>query len=159
TSRWNDNTLGVAGPTAVLFSDPDQRQKHQDVEFAPAFEWRTTPKWYQSARFIYSEFNTHSFDPVAQDLHVAQTTSLLPGAFGDDFAFSFTDHQKRIGFQYQTIAALGRFNVITGGLDFEKESAVFTDDFSRVSPDRNNLGVYVQDQFAWNERLFLTAGV
>ncbi|MGH9762598.1 MAG: TonB-dependent receptor plug domain-containing protein, partial [Blastocatellia bacterium] len=27
-SRWDDNSLGTPGPTAVLFSDPDERQKH-----------------------------------------------------------------------------------------------------------------------------------
>jgi vitamin B12 transporter len=64
-----------------------------------------------------------------------------------------------MGFQYQTIAALTTSNVLTGGIDFEHESGVFTDDFSRVSPTRNNLGLYVQDQASWRERLFVTAGV
>ena len=159
TSRWNDNTLGVPGPTALLFSDPDQRQKHRDIALAGAFEWRTTPRWYQTARFVYSEFNTHSFDPVAEDLSQPGTPPLPPGAFGNDFAFTFRDHEKRAGFQYQTIIAAGRSNVVTGGVDYEHESAVFTDDFSRVSPARNNLGVYAQDQFAWRERLFVSAGV
>lgn len=159
TSRWNDNTLGVPGPTAVLFADPDQRQKHRDIAVSGVFEWRTRPNWFQTARFIYSEFNTHSFDPVAQDLSTAGTPPLPPGAFGDDFAFTFRDHEKKIGAQYQTILAAGKYNVITAGLDFERESAVFTDDFSRVSPDRDNLGIYVQDQFAWRERFFATAGV
>src|SRR6185369_3718447 len=27
TSRWNNNTLGVPGPTGFLFADPDERQK------------------------------------------------------------------------------------------------------------------------------------
>jgi vitamin B12 transporter len=49
--------------------------------------------------------------------------------------------------------------VLTGGVDFEHESGVFDDGFSRVSPTRNNLGVYIQDQLAWRERVFITAGV
>jgi outer membrane receptor protein involved in Fe transport len=48
-------------------------------------------------------------------------------------------------------------------VDFERESAVIdsSNDFSiaRVSPGRSNFGFYVQDQMAWRERLFLTAGV
>src|SRR5205814_1610506 len=56
-------------------------------------------------------------------------------------------------------AARRRANVLTGGLDLEHETGVFDDGFSRVSPTRNNLGVYVQDQLAWRERLFVTAGL
>jgi vitamin B12 transporter len=158
-SRWNDNTLGVPGPTGILFSDPDQRQKHRDVAVAAAFEWRTTPEWYQSARFIYSEFNTHNLDPATQDLRTPGTPLLPPNAFGDDFVFTFRDHEKRAGFQYQFIVATGHSNAVTGGFDAEKESGVFTDDFSRVAPDRNNLGLYIQDQFEWRERLSLNASL
>lgn len=162
-SRWNNNTLGVPGPTAALFADPDQRQKHHDLSLAVGLDLKTTARWHQTGRFIYSEFDTHSFDPVAQDLTKPGTPPLPPGAFGTDFAFDFRDHQKRAGLHYQDIAALTSSNVLTAGIDFEHESAVFTsaNDFSRsrVSPERNNLGFYVQDQTAWRERLFVTAGV
>lgn len=159
TSRWNNNTLGVPGPTALLFADPDERQKHRDLALAAGFDWKTTSRVNQTARFIYSEFETHSFDPAGQDLTRPDTPLLPPGSFGFDSAFTFQDHEKREGFQYQVIAALGSSNVITGGVDFERESAVFTDDFSRVSPERNNLGVYAQDQVSLSERVFVTAGV
>jgi outer membrane cobalamin receptor len=159
TSRWNNNTVGVPGPTAVLFSDPDQRQKHRDIALAGALDLRTTSQVYQTARFIYSEADTNSFDPVAQDLSNPATPPLPPGAFGDDFAFAFRDHQRRVGFQYQVIAALGSHNVITGGVDFDHESADLTSDFSRSSPARNSLGLYVQDQASWRGRLFVTAGM
>jgi outer membrane cobalamin receptor len=158
-SRWNNNTLGVAGPTALLFADPDERQKHRDLALSAGLEWRITPRINQTVRFIYAEFETLNFDPVAEDLTRPDTPPLPPFAFGVNFAFTFGDHEKRAGFQYQAIAALGKANVLTGGVDFEHESGVFDDGFSRVSPTRNNLGVYVQDQFAWRERVFVTAGV
>ncbi len=159
TSRWNNNTLGVPGATAVLFADPDQRQKHRDFALAGAFDLRTTSRWQQIARFIYSEADTSSFDPATEDLTKPSTPLLPPGAFGDDFAFSFREHQKRAGFQYQTIAALGSTNVVTGGVDFDHESADFASDFSRSSPSRNNLGLYLQDQASWRDRLFVTGGM
>jgi outer membrane cobalamin receptor len=158
-SRLNNNTLGVAGPTAILFADPDERQKHRDINVSAGFDWRITPRINQTARFIFAEFETFSFDPAAQDLTKPDTPLLPPFSFGVDFATSFRDHEKRHGFQYQLVAALGAANVLTGGVDFEHESGVFDDGFSRVSPTRDNLGVYVQDQFAWRERLFVTAGV
>lgn len=156
TSRLNNNTAGVPGPVRFLFVDPDERQKHRDIALAATFDWATTSRWSQTARFAYSEFDTLNFDPAAQDL-------LRPGQppqpFGTDFAFRFQNHQKRAGFQYQTIAALTNSNVLTAGLDFERESAVIVGDFSRSTPDRDNLGFYVQDQFSLRERLFVTAGI
>jgi vitamin B12 transporter len=160
TSRWTNDTLGVPGPTAVLFADPDQRQKRRDLALAATFDLKTTSHWHQTARFVYSEFNRHSFDPVAQDLTKPDVPPLPPFSFFPDSAFDLQEHQKRAGIHYQTIATLGSSNVVTAGADFEHESAVFTDDFSgRVSPTRNNLGLYAQDQAAWRDRMFLTAGV
>ena len=163
TSRWDNNTLGVPGPTAILFSDPDARQKHRDIALGAALNLKTASRFHQSARFIYSEFDTNNFDPVAQDLTQPGTPPLPPFSFGADFASTFKDHQKRSGIQYQALATINNSNLLTAGLDFEHESAVIdsSNDFSRarVSPTRNNLGIYVQDQFAWSDRVFLTAGV
>lgn len=159
TSRWNNSTLGVPGPTAILFVDPDEREKHRDLALSAGLNWRLTPHINQTLRFIFAEFETFSFDPAAEDLTRPDTPLLGPFEFGVDFASTFRDHEKRAGFQYQLIAALGRAGVLTGGLDFERESGVIASDFSRSSPVRKNLGVYVQDQFAWRERLFVTAGV
>lgn len=158
TSRFNSNNLGVPGPAAALFVDPDQRQNHKDIALAAAFNLKTTSRWHQSARGIYSEFDTLSIDPVAQDLTKPNRPPLPPFSFGVDFAFSFREHQKRAGIHYQSIFAFNASNTLTAGIDFEHESAVFTDS-SRVSPTRNNFGIYVQDQAAWHERVFLTAGV
>lgn len=160
TSRWVNDSAGVPGPTAVLFADPDQRQKRRALSLAGMFEHQTSSRWQQTARFIYSEFARHSFDPVAQDLTLPDTPPLPPFSFFPDSAFDFREHQKRAGVHYQTIASFGSSNLFTAGADFEHESAIFDDLFSgRVSPARNNLGVYAQDQAAWRERLFITAGV
>src|SRR5262249_25990368 len=106
---------------------------------------------------------THSFDPAAQDLTKPGTPLLPPGSFGVDFVSDFTDHEKRSGIHYQSVVSIGSSNVLTAGLDFEHESAVFTNSDpsspSRVSPDRNDVGIYVQDQAAWRDRLFASGGV
>ena len=161
TSRWNNSTLGVPGPTAILFAD-DQRQKHHDLSLAATLNLKTTSRFHQIARFIYSELDTNSFDRNAQDLTQPDTPPLPPGSFVDS-VLTFIDHEKRSGVHYQAVAALNNSNLLTAGIDFEHEAAVFTsvDAFSnsRVSPDRNNLGLYVQDQMAFGERVFITAGV
>jgi outer membrane cobalamin receptor len=155
TSRWNNNSVGVAGPVSFLLADPDQRQKHRDLALSAAFQLRSSSPLHHTARFIYSEPDTFNFDPASQDLTLPGET---PPPFGNDFQFSLENHQKRAGVHYQAIAALASSNILTGGIDFEHESAVFTDLFSRVSPERNNLGLYLQDQHNWRDRLFVTAG-
>ena len=99
---------------------------------------KTTSQFHQFARFIYSEFDTDSFDPVAQDLTLPGTPPLPPFSFGADFASTFKDHQKRSGLHYQAVAAINSTNLMTAGIDFEHESAVIdsSNDFSRarVSP-------------------------
>ena len=156
--RLNNSTLGVPGPTGRRFSDPDQRQKHRDLALATTLDLRTSSRWYQTARFIFSEFDTLNFDPAGQDLTQPNLPPISPGDFSDS-AFTFIDHQRRAGVHYQAVAVLNSANVLTVGAEFERESAVFTDDFSRVTPERNNFGVYVQDQFSWRDRWFVTAGV
>ena len=163
TSRWNNSSGGVPGPTAILFADPDARQKHRDLALGTTLNIATAGRFHQLARFVYSEFDTNNFDPAAEDLTKPNTPPLPPFSFGADFASAFKDHQKRSGIHYQGVAAINRSNLLTVGIDFEHESAVInsSDDFSsaRVSPGRNNFGVYIQDQLAWRERVFLTAGV
>jgi outer membrane cobalamin receptor len=78
TSRWGNDTAGVPGPTSALFADPDQRQKRHALSSAATFEHQTTSRWQQTARFIYSEFSRHSFDPVAQDLTKPDRPPLPP---------------------------------------------------------------------------------
>ena len=158
TSRWTDEEVGVPGPTGRLFADPDQRQDKLNLALGATFNLRLNPRWNQSARFIYAESDSHSLDPVAQDLRRADTPPLPPFSFGDDFQFEFISHQKRSGIHYQSIAAITDSNILSAGFDYEHESAVFTDPFSRVAPTRNNVGLYVQDQAAWQSRVFLTAG-
>ena len=163
TSRWNRTTLGTPGPTGILFSDPDAREKHRDLALGATLNLRASTRFHQWVRFIYSELDTNSFDPFAEDLTKPDTPVLPPFSFGADFASTFKDHQKRSGVHYQAVAALNSSNLLTAGIDFEHESAVFdsSDDFSRarVAPSRNNFGFYVQDQTGWRERLFITASM
>jgi hypothetical protein len=113
TSRWINSTLGVPGPTAILFSDPDARQKHRDLAIGTTLNVKTTSRFHQFVRFIYSEFDTDSFDPIAQDLTRPDTPQLPPFSFGADFASAFKDHQKRSGIHYQTVAAINNSNLLT----------------------------------------------
>jgi iron complex outermembrane receptor protein/vitamin B12 transporter len=163
--RWtarNENAgLGTPGPTAALFPDPDQRSRHRRTAIGLRLDDQTTRFWHQSVSFVYAESNQLSFDPAAQDLTKPNTPPDTTFAF-NDFVSLFNNHQRRRGLRYQSDLALPFGNLLSTGVDYEHERAVFDNGFAgqnRVAPDRTNVGVFLQNQFSYASRLILTAGL
>jgi outer membrane cobalamin receptor len=161
TARSEKSGLGVPGPTARLFPDPDERAKRRRITTGLRLDDQTTRFWRQSLTFAFSESNYLSFDPAAQDL-TQPGTPLDPGTAFNDFASYFNNHQRRRGLRYQSDLVLPSGHFITAGIDYEQERAVFDSGFTvrnRVAPERRNTGVFIQDQFAFTPRLLITAGI
>jgi vitamin B12 transporter len=160
TTRNDNSGLGVAGPTAILFPDPDERAKARRNTLGLRLDDQTTNYWQQSVTFAFSQSRMLSFDPAAQDLSLA-STPLDTDRFGNDFVSYFNNYQRRRGVRYQSNMVLSGRNFATFGIDYEEESAVFDNgfvDLSRVNADRTSWGAYLQDQFSYGPRLFVTAG-
>lgn len=154
TTRNDDSGLGVPGPTAILYPDPDERAKAKRNTLGLRLDDQTRSNWQQSLTFAFSQSRALSFDPVAED-------SLSPAGIYNDFVDYFNNHQRRRGLRYQSNMVLTARNFATFGIDYENESAVFDNGFvnlSRVGADRTNWGGYLQDQFSYGPRLFVTAG-
>jgi outer membrane cobalamin receptor len=161
TARSENSGLGVPGPTARQFPDPDERARRRRIAAGGRLEDQTTGIWRQSFSFVLAENNQASFDPAAQDLTVPGTPPDTNFAFNDFVSF-FSNHQRRRGLRYQSDLALPRGNLVSAGLDYEQERAVFVSGFTgsnRVAPDRTNVGAFVQDQFGLFSRWSLTAGL
>ncbi|HMY73003.1 MAG TPA: TonB-dependent receptor, partial [Blastocatellia bacterium] len=111
--------------------------------------------------FVFAENNRLSFDPAAQDLTKPNTPLDTAFAF-NDFANLFNNHQRRRGLRYQTELILPHSHLLSAGLDYEQERAVFDNGFTgqnRVAPDRTNAGLFLQDQFTLTPQLLVTAGI
>jgi vitamin B12 transporter len=161
TARKDSSGLGVAGPTAVLFPDPDERARRKRYTVGARIDDQTTKSWHQSLTFAYSESKALNFDPAAQDLSKPDTP-LDTGTAFNDFVSYFNNHQRRRGLRYQSDFVMAGGHLVTGGIDYEQERAVFDTGFTgqnRVASERTNAGVYLQDQFSWGPRLFVTAGI
>ncbi len=159
--RSENSGLGVPGATARYFVDPDERARRRRVATGVRLEDQTTRIWRQSVSFVYAENNQLGIDPVAQDLTKPNTPPDTNFAF-NDFASFFNNHQKRRGVRYQSDVSLPHNNLLSAGIEFEKESAVFDSGFAgrnRVAPDRRNIGAFVQNQFFIATRFALTAGL
>ena len=158
----NENTgLGTPGATAVFFPDPDQRARRRRIALGLHFDDQTTRFWHQSVNFVYAESNQLSVDPAAQDLTKPNTPPDTTFAFNDFVSF-FNNHQRRRGLRYQSDLVLPHGNLFSAGVDYEAEHAIFDSGFAgtnRVAPSRTNVGVFLQDQFSYVDRLTLTAGL
>jgi vitamin B12 transporter len=160
TTRNDNSGLGVAGPTAILFPDPDERAKAKRNTLGLRLDDQTRNNWQQNVSFAFSQSRSLGFDPIAQDLSQA-STPLDSGFAFNDFASYFNNYQRRRGVRYQSNIVLAARNFATLGIDYEDEDAVFDNglaNVSRVSSNRTNWGAYLQDQFSYGPRLFVTAG-
>jgi vitamin B12 transporter len=161
TLRNENSGAGVAGATARYFPDPDERIRRRRVAASARLDDQTTRRWHQSLAFVFSENNQESFDPAAQDLTRPATPPDTFFAF-NDFSSYFKNHQRRRGLRYQSDVVLPRGNLLSAGVDFDEERAVFDSGFAgrnRVAPDRTNTGVFLQNQFAYADRLVVNAGL
>jgi len=157
TARNDNSGLGAPGPTARLFPDPDERAERRRITTGVRLDDQTTRNWHQSLTFAFSESNYLSFDPAAQDLTKPGTPLDPKTVF--DFASLFNSHQRRRGLRYQSDLVLPSGHFISAGIDYEQERAVFDNGFNRLSPERTNVGAFIQDQFAYTSRLLVTAGI
>lgn len=161
TARSENSGLGVSGATAVYFPDPDERAERRRIVTSARIDDQTTGIWHQNFSFVYAETDQKGFDPVAQDLSKPTTPTDTVFAF-NDFRSFFSNHQRRRGIRYQSDVALPASNLVSAGIDFEQERAVFVNGFDgrdRVSPSRRNIGFFLQDQFTFVPRLSIVAGL
>lgn len=161
TARKESSGVGVPGATAKLFPDPDERARRRRIVTSGRVDTQTTARWHQSLTFVYAENKSLSFDPAAQDLTKPNTPPDTAFAF-NDYVSLFNNHQRRRGLRYQTELILPHNHLISAGLDYEQERAVFDNGFdgkNRVPSDRRNIGAFIQDQFALSPQLLITAGI
>lgn len=161
TLRNENSGVGVPGATARLFPDPDERARRRRIATSLKIDDQTAARWHQSLSFVFAESNYLSFDPAAQDLTKPTTPPDTTFAF-NDFVSYFNNHQRRRGLRYQTELILPYNHLLSAGVDYEQERAVFDNGFDgkdRVASDRTNVGGFLQDQFVLFPQLLITAGV
>ncbi len=161
TVRNENSGAGVPGATARLFPDPDERIERRRFAIGGRFDNQTTNYWRQSVTYAYSANHQLSFDPAAQDLSRPGTPP-DPGTAFNDFVNLFGNYQRRLGVRYQNDIVFPNAHFVSTGIDYETESAIFDSGFtnaSRVASSRNNIGVFVQDQFSYRSRFYFNTGL
>jgi vitamin B12 transporter len=160
TARGETSTVGTPGPT--LFERPDLDNSYEWKSLTFGVEFRNTSvKAAQSLRAGLALMDQLSLNPVDSGPYVPR--------FGDRVApFQFTDTPDPQGFQnntrraffaYQSEIKAGPQNLVTAGVDVEREAGSIGERAGTLlDPRRTNLGVFVQDRMVLSSRAFLTLG-
>jgi outer membrane cobalamin receptor len=109
--------------------------------------------WAKTAELSLNPMDSGPFTPVYR----GQTGAFEIFDFFDPAGFQ--NETQRLSFGYQLEAQAGRSHLVTAGLDVERETGELgSRSGDLLSPERTNIGFYLQDQMVLGDRVFLTAG-
>lgn len=157
--RGETSTAGTPGAVAFGRPDLDASSDHDEL-VGSAMLRHARDKSAHELRAGLARTGQLSRNPL-------DSGSFLPRAGGRSAAFSSSDFPNPLGFQndtervtlgYQLEAQVGGSHLVTAGAELERETGDLGDlRGTLLSPERTNVGVYLQDRFSIG-RLFLTLG-
>ena len=160
TLRGESGALGTPGQTAFGRPDLDARFE-RDALAAGAYLRRAGDHVVHALRVGFARTAELSLDPVDS----GPFTPTYRGRTAPFQVFDFTDpagfqnDTRRLSLGYQLEAEAGRRHLVTAGVDLERETGdLGSRSAALLSPERTNVGAYLQDQVVLGNRLFVTAG-
>lgn len=160
--RADSSAVGTPGPTAVGRPDLDASFERRGLIAGTRLSLRgerlahavqASLAWRE--QLSLNPVDSGPYTPRSGD-HVASSPFYdMPDAEG------FQNETRRLAFGYQLEAALGQRHLLTAGLDVERETGEIgsrSDPTGMISPERNNIGAYVEDRWLPAQRLALTLG-
>ena len=119
--------------------DPNDFRKTDEKLYSVSYENLFTDRYSTGVRYGYYSRDFQSFT--------------VEDGIVDFFNSTFRVTENRNYLDWQNNFQLNPHNLITAGTSYEREGSE-TSDLSRRS-----VGIYLQEQFSWADRFFLTAGV
>jgi vitamin B12 transporter len=159
-ARLEDSTVGTPGPTAFGRPDRDASFERTDVVLGAQLR-HTGDHVTHELRLGFAQSHQLSLDTVDSGTYTPRYGERV-GAFPlSDFTNpkGFQNNSARLSTGYQAELQIGARNLVTAGIDVERETSdigLRTD--TLLSPERTNVGGYVQDRVVVGDRVFLTLG-
>ena len=160
TFRLNTSEGGTPGP--VVFGRPDLDARYErDLAIASLSSEFRTGAVRQAVRVGFKKDDQISRDPLDSGAYRPAYGALRA-------AFNSSDFPNPLGFRNDTGRWFGtyeariqvRSHFITAGGDLERETGKLGDvGAAYLTPKRNNVGVFVQDQLSLSSRAFVTASL
>ncbi len=161
TLRISDSRAGTPGQTLFGRPDLDAYVERDDFVGGLSFEAHGDSVAH-TVRFGISDTDQLSVNPLDSGPYV-------PSYRGRVAPFTFFDFPDPLGFEnntrrttlgYQAEIQAAPAHLVTAGIEAERERGELgtPGDATRPSPERTNLGAYLQDRWALGTRAFLTLG-
>jgi outer membrane cobalamin receptor len=158
--RFEDSTLGTPGQTAFGRPDLDASFERQDWTAGASFRHAGASVTHVG-RIGFAATGQLSLDPE-------DSGTFTPRAGDRTAPFPFSDFPNPDGYQndsdrlslgYQAEIRAGASNIVTAGLDLERETGDIGNRAEPLlSPERTNFGAYAQDRLSLGGRAFFTLG-
>ncbi len=158
--RFEDGEAGTPGPTAYGRPDLDARYERRALVLSGTLR-HTTGRLAHELLTGVTDIDDLSVNPL-------DSGDWLPAAGARVGAFPLSDFVNAEGFQndirrllasYRLEAQAGARHLLSGGVELERETGELgSRPDGLISPERTNVGVWLQDQVVLGERAFLTAG-
>jgi outer membrane cobalamin receptor len=158
--RSEAGRAGVPGQYAFQRPDADEYYRHRDLSGGLTFTHQVTVSWAQKMSYTVNDSRQFSDDPIDSGSYVPTYQGRTTPFPLSDFTFQTLNQTRRQRIGYQSDLNLPKGHILTAGADYERESGVVGDpNANPLEAVRNNYGGYVQDQWAFRNRLFAAAGV
>ncbi len=151
---------GTPGPTAFGRPDMDAYYRFRNIIGSLTLSHFQTTWWTQKISYTVNDSRQISANPIDSGSYIPKFGNhVSPYAFYD-YTYYNLNQTRRQKMSYQSDLILPHSNLFTAGMDYEHQSGVVGDpSLDPVHASRDNYGGYIQDQWAFKNRLFATAGV
>jgi vitamin B12 transporter len=133
----SDSHFPTSGTGAVV--DPNDFRKTDERLYSLSYQNQVNRTYSTNVQYGYYARDFRSFS--------------LEDGIVDFFDSDFTTRENRHYMDWQNNLQLGHRSLLTAGVSFEREELEQTDE------SRHSVGVYLQNQWSWADRVFLTGGL
>jgi outer membrane cobalamin receptor len=158
--RLDASTTGTPGPTAFGRPDLDASFERDDLVVSASVR-RAEARLSQQVNVGYARTDQLSRNPEDSGCYVPEWEGQAGAYPNCDFpnAAGFQNRTGRLAAGYQADVAVGTRHLLTAGGEVEHETGDLGNrSEERLTPERTNLGAYVQDRVLLGSRAYLTVG-
>jgi vitamin B12 transporter len=151
---------GIAGPWSFGRPDLDAYYRRRDEAGAVTLTFFQNPSWTQKLAYAVNDSMQFSDNPLDSGSFTPRYKDLAAPYPYYDWTFQNLNQTRRQKVNYQSDWILPYGHLFTAGGDYEHESGVVGDPtLSPATATRDNYSGFLQDQWAYKNRFFATAGV
>jgi vitamin B12 transporter len=158
--RSEAGRTGVPGQSAFHRPDLDQYYHHHDYAGGITLTQATLPNLVQKLSYTIADSWQFSANPYDSGSYTSSFQGRTAPFASYDYPYQTLNQTRRQKLGYQSDITLPYGHFLTAGAEIERQTGTIGDPaWAPLRAKRTNYGGYVQDQWAYRNRLFSSAGV